>query len=72
MVLDSDLNVRQFITGTVASKLVPVDEGVLIDKITWPQQFWACLSEIEEAYDALLEAEDSFRWEGSPNDPRSS
>ena len=50
--------------ATETSKPVPEDEGVLTDKITGPQQFWAYPSEIEEACDALLEAEDNFRWEG--------
>ena len=40
---------------------VPENEGVPTDKITGPQRFRAYLSEIEEAYDALLEAEDNFR-----------
>ena len=50
--------------ATETPKLVPEDDGVPTDKITGFQRFRAYLSEIEEAYDALLKAEDNFRWEG--------
>ena len=50
--------------ATETPKPVPEDEGVSTDKITRPQRFRVYLSEIEEAYDALLKAEDNFRWEG--------
>ena len=60
---------RQNLPGAMAlatetPKPVTEDDGVPTDKITGPQRFRVCLSEIEEAYDALLEAEDNFRWEG--------
>ena len=50
--------------ATETPKLVPEDDGVPTDKITGLQRFRTYLSEIEEAYDALLKAEDNFRWEG--------
>lgn len=50
--------------ATETPKPVPEDDGVPTDKITRLQRFRAYLSEIEEAYGALLEAEDNFRWGG--------